>query len=387
MANSASLTSAHSPTSDVTGKTAIPANTRLASIAFFNPSRGYGVFTAQGPVACSDRVGLTNNGGATFSVPVPVVSWPCANSAPVSSLAFDDHGDGFLYGLKLFITHNGGATWSLSNQRGAVLSVEALGHSIWMLETSRPVSSSASTGSINPLRLLASSNGGRTWSVLPTPPGAVVQPANATGTGWLVRTNQQSAYLASSPRVLKGKQVEATPLWFTTDSGATWSNRTIPCRGSGTDMALSAAPEGTIFDVCAGQPSTGNQLKETLRSTNDGRRWQIRSMCHFSISNALRCTPGSQFSGYLGQIDAVSSSTVYLVGDRSSLEVSRDGGITWTAVPPGLGSSAGGTFQAIFFSPSAGIVLGDGDQNNERPTLWSTTDGGAHWTAREPRFS
>jgi hypothetical protein len=386
VANSASRHAAHSPTSDVIGKTTVPPNTSLTNIAFLNPSRGYGVFTVQGAVTCSDRVGLTSNGGMTFSVPVPVVSWPCASRAPVRSLAFDDHGDGFLYGPKLLITHNGGTTWSPSRQLGAVLSVGALGDSIWMLQTSRPVPSFASDSSRNPLRLLSSINGGRTWSVLPTPPGAVVQPADATGIGWLVRTNQKSAYLASSPRILKGKQIDATPLWFTTNSGATWSNRTIPCRGFRADMALSFAPDGTIFDVCAGEPGTGNQLKETLRSTNEGRSWQIRSMCHFSTTNVLRCTPGSQFSGYLGEINAVSRSTVYLVGGRSSLEVSRDGGIRWTVVPPGLGSSAGGTVRVIFFSPSAGIVLGNGDLENERPTLWTTKDSGAHWTAREPRF-
>jgi photosystem II stability/assembly factor-like uncharacterized protein len=96
---------------------------------------------------------------------------------------------------------------------------------------------------------------------------------------------------------------------------------------------------------------------------------------------------GSQFSGYLGEIDAVSSSTVYLVGGRSALEVSRDGGIRWSAVPPGMGSTAGGTTQVIFFSPKKGVVLGDGDQENERSTLWSTSDGGAHWRTRVPVYN
>ena len=374
-------------TPNATGKTAIPSNTRLTSIAFLNPSRGYGVFTVQEPVTCSDRVGPTINGGATFSMSVPIVSWPCANSAPVRSLAFDDHGDGFLYGPKLFMTHNGGATWSSSNQRGAVLSVVVLGDSIWMLETSRHVPPSASNNSRDPLRLLSSTNGGRTWSALPAPLGAVAQPANTVGAGWMVRLSQTSAYVATSPRIRNGIPANATPLWFTTNSGATWSSRTIPCANFGTNIALSAAPDGTLFDVCAGEPGLGNQPKETLRSTNEGRSWQVRSLCHVSSTGVEHCTPGSQFSGYLSEIDAVSRSTVYLVGDRSSLEVSRDGGIRWTAVPPGLGSDAGGTFQVLFFSPFAGIVLGDGDLENERPTLWSTTDGGAHWTTRKPQYN
>ncbi len=340
-------------------------------------------------MTCSDRVGLTINSGASFSIPVFVVTWPCAQSAPASALAFDDHGDGFLYGPELFITHDNGVTWSQSHQRGTVLSVEALGNSIWMLETSHSAPFSASSNSTVALRLLSSANGGRTWSVLPTPQSAEVRPANAEGSGWLVRINQTSAYLASSSGASDGTPTptHTTPLWFTTDSGATWSSRTIPCGGFYTNVALSAAPDGTIFDVCAGEPSAGNQLKETLRSTNEGRSWQVRSMCHFSTTNVLHCTPGSQFSGYLGEIDAVSSSTVYLVGGRSSLMVSRNGGTTWMVVPPGLGGDAGGTGQVIFFSPSNGIVLGDGEFENNRPTLWSTTDGGAHWTTREPHYN
>lgn len=383
---SAAIDAAHSPKSNMASRSAIPLNTRLTTVAFLNSSRGYGVFNVLGTVMCSDRVGLTTDSGATFSTPEFVVSWPCAHIAPASAFAFDNHGDGFLYGPKLFITHDGGNTWSLSNQRGAVLSVEALGNSIWMLETSHSVPSSASSNSKVALRLLSSTNGGRTWSVLPTPQGAEARPANAGGSGWLVRVNQTSAYLASSPSTHLGVPVGSTPLWFTANSGVTWSSRTIPCAGFSPNMALSAAPDGTLFDVCAGEPGTGNQLKETLRSTNEGRSWMVRSMCHFSSTDAMRCTAGSQFSGYLGEIDAVSKSTVYLVGERSSLMVSRNGGITWKIVPPSLGGDAGGTFQVIFSSSSAGVVLGDNDLDNERPTLWSTTDSGAHWTVEEPKY-
>jgi photosystem II stability/assembly factor-like uncharacterized protein len=386
-ANSVALDKAHPSTLKMASRTAIPLNTRLTTVALLSPSHGYGVFSVLGTVTCSDGVGLTNNGGSTFSTPVTVVSWPCAKSAPAGSLAFDDHGDGFFYGQKLFITHDGGVTWLPSSQPGSILSVEALGDSIWMLETSQPVSPSASSNSMVALRLVSSTNGGRTWTDLPIPQGAEVKPANAGGSGWLVRINQSSAYLASSPGIRSGVPAHTTPLWFTANAGATWSRRTIPCASFSPNMALSVAPDGTVFDVCAGEPSAGNQLKETVRSTNEGRSWRVRSMCHFSTTGGLHCTPRSQFSGYLGAIDAVSRSTVYLVGDRSTLMVSRDGGVTWKLVPPGLGSDAGGTTQVTFFSPAIGIVLGDSDQDNERPTLWNTSDSGAHWIARSPHYN
>lgn len=385
-ASSASLHERRAQSSTKSARERIPSNTELADVAFLSPTRGYGLFVVEGSVTCSDRVGATTNGGARFSLPVFVTSWRCANTPPARSLAFDDHGDGFLYGPRLLITHNSGATWTSSPQPGSILSVEVLGSSIWMLETSRPVPSPASNNSTNRLLLFDSSNGGRTWSTLPTPRPADVEPANAVGSGWLVRISPTSAYLAANPRVRNGRQVDATPLWFTSDSGATWFSRTIPCSSFNTNIALSVSPGGTLFDVCASEPSAGEQPKETLRSTNEGRTWHVRSMCHFSPA-AMQCTPGSQTGGYLGEIDAVSGSTVYLVGGRSSLDVSRDGGIKWMAVPPGLGSTAGGTSQVTFFTPSVGIVLGDGDQENERPTLWSTTDGGVRWSTRVPEYS
>ena len=141
-------------TSHTVSETASNTTTQLTRIAFSSPTDGYGVFTVQGPTTCTDRVGRTSDGGTTFSRFVSVVSWTCGNSSPVSYLAFDNRGDGFLYGTKLFVTHNGGASWSRSEQPGAVLSVEALGNSIWMLEASRPLPSSGNYKI--PLRLLSS---------------------------------------------------------------------------------------------------------------------------------------------------------------------------------------------------------------------------------------
>ena len=84
--------------------------------------------------------------------------------------------------------------------------------------------------------------------------------------------------------------------------------------------------------------------------------------------------------GYLGQIAAVSAGTVFLVGDRSSLLVSTDGGASWRAVRPLIGDTSGGTFQVIFVSRRDGFVLGD----NDVPAIWRTLDGGARWSRVYP---
>jgi len=89
--------------------------------------------------------------------------------------------------------------------------------------------------------------------------------------------------------------------------------------------------------------------------------------------------------GYLAQIAAVSPRTVFLVGGRSSLLVTTDGGSHWRTVRPPLGDTSGGTSQVIFVNRRDGFALGDDFRNGEAPTIWRTTDGGRRWSGVVPR--
>jgi photosystem II stability/assembly factor-like uncharacterized protein len=362
-----------------TESTAAPraASSVLEEIAFFSLDHGYGVFTTYGTKTCSDRIGVSDDAGARFTSLAFVDRWPCGQIGPASSLAFDDHGDGFFYGPKLFETHNGGASWSPDPQHGAVLSVEALGYSIWMLETARqPPSRSAKPHSMG-LRLLESDNGGYTWADVPLPTAAYIAALEASDmywTGWLTRTSLTSAYVASAAP-LRGER-SAQPMWFTDDDGATWSNAAIPCVGIGGSVIMSVAPQGTAFAVCANEPGAGTQVKQVLESTDNGAHWAYRLGC----ARLTECGPNSDIEGYVSGIDAVTATTIYQVGGRSNLVVSHDAGRAWRSVPAVDTASGDGTSQVIFFSPADGMVLGAGYP--DRPQIWETTDGGVHWTSR-----
>src|ERR1700691_3828362 len=71
---------------------------QLAAAAFSSPTAGHGLFEQQGTTTCTDSVGTTGDGGARFTALARVTSWRCADNAPAGWLAFDDSGDGFLYG-------------------------------------------------------------------------------------------------------------------------------------------------------------------------------------------------------------------------------------------------------------------------------------------------
>ena len=204
-----------------------------------------------------------------------------------------------------------------------------------------------------------------------------------------MRVSQASAYLLANAITNPQGQANAASLWFTADGGASWSDRSIPCAVSdASSIALSAAPDGTLLAVCAGEPGAGNQAKSAIRSTDGGITWTVQLSCPFIASAPA---PGSSCetlnSGYLGGINAVSADTVFLYGDRSSLLVSHDGGAHWQAVQPLIGDTSAGTQHVIFFNESDGVVLGEGGDTNEVVTLWRTSDGGAEWTAVVPQTS
>ena len=241
-----------------------PDGDRLTAISFLNPMQGYGVFTGPGDGGCEVRVGSTTDGGATFGPLVSVVSDNCTGTGSVQSLAFDDHGDGFLYGPDLWLTHDAGRTWVKSLQPGSVLSVEALGLSVWMVEAVCPASSPPPAC---PLRLSQSIDGGRTWSVSSLPAGANSAPFLGNGIAgqtWLARVSQSGAYLLGYP-ANPTTQTDSAPLWSTTDAGTSWSRRSIPCGTNSLYVALSVAPGGVLLAVCR-DPTQRRKSREVSSS-------------------------------------------------------------------------------------------------------------------------
>ncbi|HVB52396.1 MAG TPA: sialidase family protein [Acidimicrobiales bacterium] len=346
----------------------------LEAIDFSSPSSGLGVFTEEPPrsLTCKDFVGKSTNGGANFNSLSHAMSWNCASASFSSSLTADGHGDVFLYGPRLYVSHDDAKTWIRDPQSESVWDVDAVGLSVWMIESKCALAVVVGRSSC-PIRLLESTNGGRTWSQsLNVPQGSATGiSSGAQGQSYLDRINRSTAYLMFEPHSNAGGGPSVAPLWYTSNGGRTWSNRQVPCHIGALSSVFSVASNGTLIAACASQPSAGSQIKSVLESSDGGRTWTLK-------------TDGAINFGYLGAIDLVSSKEAFLVGGRSSLLVTHDGGTRWRAVQPLIGSTAGGTSEVIFFDTSHGLVIGNNDRDNERLTLWSTTDGGRHWTVVLP---
>ncbi|HEY1825088.1 MAG TPA: hypothetical protein VGG21_03910, partial [Acidimicrobiales bacterium] len=309
----------------------------LVSFDFSTPSTGYGAFTREPSSGdtCRDYVGRTTDGGAIFGDSAFVYSWNCSKDIFSSSLASDGRGDVFLYGPQLFISHDDARTWTRIPQLGPILDVDAEGLSVWLVESickgGEPAKRDCS------IALEVSDNGGRTWSSLPAPPGSITGYRSPTpGQSFLARTSRSTAYLMLEPHAPFGSTPTAFPFWITTDGGKTWSNRRVACPIDALHVVYSVAPDGSIMVVCASGPSAGMQLKSVLESSDQGKTWTVESRPGQKRLSDLD-------AGYLGFVDLVSKEEGFLVGGRSSLLETRDGGKVWSALQPLIGSSAGGT--------------------------------------------
>jgi hypothetical protein len=351
---------------------------RLQEAAFISPQRGYGLFDLIGNKICRAEVAATANGGARFGRPHVAASWSCDGNAPVSGIAADSSGDVFVFGPALKVSHDNGRSWT-SRRVGDVLALSAAGRSVWLLAARCTGHGSAPDRC--PVRLLVSANGGRSWRQARLP-GATVAGfgRQVVGQADLVRTTKAAGYVLTSPDVNSRGKPDVARIWITVNGGTSWSRHAIPCGLDALSAALAVAPTGRIFVACANEPGAGSQAK-ALASSSNGSTWTVHTPC---AHGSMFCPPLS--FGYLGGIAATSNGTVFLVGPRSSLLVTRDAGRTWRAVKPLIGDDGGGTASVVFFG-RRGIVAGNDPSDDELPAIWHTADGGTHWHVVHPVIS
>ncbi len=337
----------------------------LVSTAFASPQRGYGLFEPQDGTKCEAVAARTTDGGAKFGPALPITSWNCNNAVPpVTSIAADSAGDVFGYGPELFIYRNATGRFVSAPHSGTVLSVSAVGRSVWMLLERCQGSSPKSC----PLELVESVNGGRSWHAAKTQP-----PAAPPGKPSLLRTGSASGYVVVPDMNNTGK-ADSPLLWHTSNGGRTWSHSRIPCGQDAMSVALSRAPGGELVAVCSGEPSAGSEGKTTTLSANDGRSWTKPVGCIFGKS----CPDMVLLGGYTSDIAAISAKTIYLIGARGPLLVSSDAGQRWREVKS-IGAFNNGVAQVVFFGKSDGVVFGD-NFNTGAIEIWHTSDGGASWS-------
>lgn len=335
--------------------------TETLSISFISPSLGWRVAQrwneetgAQGAIS----VGQTSDGGAHWR------TLATGRGLPAAHILFADPQNGWLYGSRLYATHDGGRTWRRVSLYGSQTTLSVVGSSVWRID-----SACRSSTSRCQLSLWTSVAGRSTWHLRSHPP---VEPA----IGWsIARANADVAWVTGRA----GPRANSMRLTFivTTDGGRTWRRLPMPCNDTGFGALYADIVPYTptnLWLFCASEPGAGSQAKAVFRSSDGGHTWQI--VARSSIFGDTRGDVGTMTGvGYLNDAAVTSSRDAWVALSRDTLVRTVDGGRTWhAAIPINMADPGGGGVGPVeFIDPRHGWLL-------SFPTLlFRTSDGGRHW--------
>jgi len=174
-----------------------------------------------------------------------------------------------------------------------------------------------------------------------------------------------------------------------TDGGATWklltvttNDSSLPGEPSTLVMAVDPQTPSTVYAFARFVDSPSGEPLAFLKSTDSGANWSVVSKPTFTYTFA---------NGALLAIDPVKTNVLYTMNTSGGLEVTTDGGVTWTAptIPKPAGTSSGGTsnqpnIQGVAVDPNhSGVVYAIGGNSAFHPGkgyLFKSTDFGNTWT-------
>ena len=330
-----------------------------AAVSFVSPTRGW----VLGRSGCSDcaEVLVTGDGGVHWSVlPAPPgpLGYYRSSADAVMDIAFAGDANGFLYGPGLLATHDGGRSWT----RQPLPPVQAL---------------SVGTGYVYALTrhggsagLWRTAIGASHWIRLPLPPGA--SPSASSGHGTQLYVEGSTLVLLRSgftgPAVIPG---QVGQLWVSSDGGTDWQARHVPCKppeGGGAAVGSIALghPGAWLLDCFNNEQSSQEQnTQHHLYGTSDaGLSWvRLSDPTRHNMPDLLADNgSGHAFLTTEGIFDT-------LVG-------TLDGGRHWHTVLRDGGSFCGWA-DLRFVNTDTGFVVGPAHYSREH--LYRTDNGGRAW--------
>jgi photosystem II stability/assembly factor-like uncharacterized protein len=339
---------------------------------------GNGALLASGANPAGSGLYVTADSGLTWqpadlttvSVPSPGPASAFAPVATVSSVAFFDAAHGLVVGATpdgrgaVWRSADGGRTWAEARSgTGALVFVAVAGRSrAWTSPACVPETIARGC------TLLASTDGGRTWSVVSDRAFNAASFVDADH-GWAVAPPTPGA---GTYRILA-----------TADGGRSWAALpAAPCRTIGFPVAVSFVSRLHGWIGCAGEGSAGQAPKAVAETTDGGRTWHVRAR-----ATPPRSRPGDpadvgsiSMSDYLDGIAMRPSGLGLAWEGRGGTLRTTDGGRTWRTMPPG-GSDAGPV-------PAGGWAITDRDwlillwdPTAQATVLYATHDGGRTWQA------
>jgi photosystem II stability/assembly factor-like uncharacterized protein len=331
-----------------------------AAVSFVSASRGW-VLGLSGCADCAALRETRDGGGIWTALPPPPAPLGYDIGSPVTGVtqvAFADAASGFLYGPELLATTDGGRTWDRASLPPVQDLVIGDGYAYAL--------TAAAAGA--PDLLWRTAIGSGIWARLPVPSRPHSgNPSLIYASGSTLALLQEGS---TGPAPVS-TAVTAGYLWLSTDHGATWHARTVPCTGSngGGASVLSIAlghPNAWLLDCFDDEQSSQEQDTQhhLFGTVNAGLSW-VRLP-----DPTLRNEPDMLADNGAGHAFLATE------GIRDTLLGTFDGGLHWSVL-----ITSGGSFYGwsgpVFLTVRTGFVVGPTHYAPEH--LYRTTDGGRRW--------
>jgi photosystem II stability/assembly factor-like uncharacterized protein len=261
----------------------------------------------------------------SFHFNVPGVQ-DCADPC-VGNVRFVNDNVGYAFGPNaLFMTSDGGGTWTRQNGLGA-LALESANGKVMRVFTSR-----------GQLKVATADNGSPNWhdQVL----------GSAAGLGGHVQLT-----LNYEPKDPRAYLLAGSTVYRSDDNGASWHPVVRPCAVNGI-RAISAGPADRVAVLCHDPVGSFPELSTTAGDGWTPKPWVV---------------PAGMGKLFVGDAQGTLA-----VGGRSGLATSTDGGRSWKpskAIPEGVG------FLGFENAKVGRAVSADGR------TIWTTSNGGRSWSS------
>jgi photosystem II stability/assembly factor-like uncharacterized protein len=345
----------------------------LDAISFASDDLGFGVATPQSSNAgapIQQMLVTTDDGGERWIVKRSIPDRPNGPLRPV----FASNSNGFLWALSertITRTDDGGKSWASMTLEAPALDTAQFGQSMMIVEGTCSASTGLDNIGCNDVWVAWSSDGGWTWR----------QTQISTPRDDAFTYTTTSASVASSTEAYL---VADGGVYVTEDSGSNWQvTGADPCLSGGSnvntiEISATQSPVPTEFVSCGGQGSAGNQSKAVYRS-NGGGSWILEgAVAWFLDSNTGSFGRAGDTFGYVGPLQAVSSTTAYMVLEDRGVFFTTDGGKDWKVTKIGAAGRGGGTGSVQFVDPNHGWALFTGAEGLFRTTNgsnWAPLDG------------
>jgi photosystem II stability/assembly factor-like uncharacterized protein len=356
----------------------VPRNFQPTSVTFVGQGIGAVIGQAGTPghcatIYCTSLAGTSDYGTNWYGVSAPHTG-PPEGAQGVGQLRFLDNREGWAFGPELWVTHDGGSSWTRERTYGMrVTDLETAGNRAFALFAACTGGGADYAAHCTSFSLYTSVAGAGKWQRVSGPAARLALPQAAAGqaaSASLVLTggpaSGQGYLLAPSGELLSG------PI-----TGAAWTvaSQGVPCQpgapgpsGQPTG-ALLAADSGLLVLVCtsAANPASDTQAKLVVESSDGGAHW----------SKGAAALP----AGIATSVATQAQDHLVVLATDAGLYRSGDGGLTWRrtqAAPAGTPAGEGGFSYVGMTSLTNGVALPADPGLHE---VFITTDSGVSWQA------